>query len=123
MTETTYRILPPEEWFKIAPIFEAEHVPLPTIGLATIAAAEIDSEVAGFCVLQVQPHMEPLWINPRHRANVNYRRMVESLEVLLPEGVKVYAFAGDHRVAAMAELDGFAACRWYVLAKEIKCHS
>jgi len=123
MTETTYRILPPEEWFKIAPIFEAEHAPLPTIGLATIAAAEIDGEVAGLCVLQVQPHMEPLWINPKYRASVNYRRFQELLEPIVPAGMAIYAFVEDHRTAALAERAGFKAIPVYVLVKEAGCPS
>jgi hypothetical protein len=123
MSETTYRILPPEEWFKIAPIFEAEHVPLPTIGLATIAAAEIGDQVVGFCVLQVQPHMEPLWIDEKHRAHVNYRRFQEMLEPKIPAGMQVFAFTGDHRTAALAEMAGFRAIPVYVLVKEVGCPS
>jgi hypothetical protein len=114
-----YRILAPEEWLRLLPLFEghAEALPLPEFATAAIAEDD-DGEIQGMLMLQLQFHMEPLVIrNPR----VSFERLHRTLHDALAErkGLVYYAFIPDSKIRRMVEHLGMTAEPWEVWKGEI----
>ena len=113
----TYRLLTPDEWPKLEPLFGDEPLPVPQTSVVAIAENE-DDEILGVFVLQLQWHLEPLIIkNPK----VNFLRLKEVLDnQLRPHGkCCYYSFVDDARVAKMAERAGLRAQPWLVFKGEV----
>jgi hypothetical protein len=64
----TVRVLPPEEWEKLAHIEPFDRTGLPSPGHWRIVVAEVEGVIVGFSCLFDCVHMEPLWIDPAYRA-------------------------------------------------------
>lgn len=66
--EYTYKWLDPEDYNQIAPFFNAENCPVPDPNFSRVLAAFAPSgELAGFIVLQLVAHAEPIYVAPEHR--------------------------------------------------------
>ena len=60
--------LDPEDYPLVADYFESERAPKPDPNFSRILAAVLPSgEVAGFIVLQLVAHAEPIFVHPAHR--------------------------------------------------------
>ena len=114
-----YRLLTPDEWPKLEPLF-GDH-PLPSPEASAIAVAEDDNQtIVGLLVLQLQWHLEPLVItNPQ----VNFLRLKSILDNQLQSigGGCYYAFADTDKVARMAEHAGLAPQPMLVFKGDVQC--
>lgn len=113
-----YRILPPEEWFKLIPLmrrtFGDNHM-LPAPEQAAAAVAEnAEGEIVGAQFIQLVFHAEPLCILPEHVGKVNILRLASTLRdalldsIIAPGGELPYYVlaAKDSNQARMAQLIG-----------------
>lgn len=88
---TRVRVLPPEEWPRLAALPFAERYGIPPVGSAIIVVAENDAgEIVGLWSALHTVHLEGLWIDPE------YRRTTRTAAQLL-RGMKE-ALAADHIV-------------------------
>jgi N-acetylglutamate synthase-like GNAT family acetyltransferase len=76
----TTRILPPDEWHRLANT-EVEHVwPLLNPEQSQILAIEQDGEIVGTLVMVTFVHAECLWIHPDHRKGFGVmRRLLDGM--------------------------------------------
>lgn len=67
----TVRLLPPEEFDRLEPMFASEGQPVPMPEVSEVAVAEDSdtSEILALFVLQPWLHGEPIWVHPSHRGN------------------------------------------------------
>lgn len=99
----TYRWLEPEEIETLRPIFEDNGGELPSPQFSQIYGALNDAgKVVGFHVLQLIPHLEPMYIEPDYRAKVNWREFQRGIEAVI-SGVEYYIFPGNDRVANLCK--------------------
>jgi len=111
-----YRILPAAEWDRLRALIEPQFLPGPEVATAVIA--EDDGEIEGVLFLQLQLHLEPLYIrNPR----VSFLRLTAKIEEALAErkGLVYFAFTDDSKVERMAELAGMTRTSYTVWRKEV----
>ncbi len=114
---TTYRLLPKEEWSRLASLSLPGPYPPPELAAAVVA--ERDGLIAGVLFLQLCAHMEPLYIAPNHGGLVNFRSMVATLESILPSGTAYFVFTPDARVGGMAKAVGMTQLPFRVWTKEV----
>lgn len=102
-----YRLLEPQEWDRITPLFERcgqKPPPHPGTGLPIMAAvAEDDSgEIRGTLLFQPVFHVEPLILEDRH---ASFKRLFETLMEPLEKakGLGYYVFTDQAVTAGMAE--------------------
>lgn len=128
MTETTeairYRFLSePAEWGRLSKIFAEHKAEVPTPETSAIVVAEVENEIVGFLVLQVQLHTEPLWIHPRYRGVVSWRRMLEEITTLVQSGGQMncyYTFADNSRMESLLQRAHYRKLPYTVWVKEIR---
>lgn len=114
----TLRVLPTEEWPAIEPRFAERGVSLPDERLARIVVAEdAQHRIVGFCVAQLQPHLEPIWIAPEARGKLHWPRLIMLAKEQLGPG-PFYAFAPNAHIARMASLAGLTRTAWTVFRGE-----
>ena len=101
----TYRLLPPEEWNRLAPVVALHGERLPSLESGTAAIAEDgDGNIQGVWFFQLAFHMEPLIImNPY----VNFLRLLETMEKPIAPGTEYLAITKTDKTARMAHLAGF----------------
>lgn len=74
------RLIKPDEWPRIAPIFEQEKGKMPCLDASRAAILEKGSEIIGFWAVQLVPHAGPLWIREDHRGQGLWRDLHKALE-------------------------------------------
>lgn len=99
----SYRILPPEEYGRLAPVMNAFGgiIPIPESSRIPIAENE-QGELVGFFVTQLLPHFEPAWVQPSRETRGVYDELLKmAMESLAgaPQGTAMFAIA-DSRAAA-----------------------
>lgn len=124
VTATTYRLLPPSEWDRVAHIFEqyGSHAPSPDV--SSIAVAERDGEIIGFLTLQPMLHVEPVWVKEGHTQDVYIPHMLHEIEgalkPLLNNSVDLYVFSGSPTTGRMAKAHGFEHTPYHVWKKKLE---
>ena len=116
----TARILPSEEWSKLAEIFAQNGSKLPETEFARIGVEEEDGKIVSFLAMQLALHAEPLWQHPDYRGRVSFKRLLHMMELEF-EGEKdfaYYVFSPNEQIARMAELAGLKLLPWKVWKKE-----
>lgn len=74
-----YRFLETEEWSRLEAFLEKDKIPNPV--LAKVAVAETEhGEIAGFLVVQMVIHMEPLRIVEKYRHAVRFDRLAAKID-------------------------------------------
>lgn len=116
------RLLPPEEWHKVADVFTANGSTLPQAAHAAIAVTEHEGHIVGLLACQLVPHCEPLWIDPAHRGKVSWLRLLRVLEDVIP-GETYYTFTTSPEQARMAMLGGLTSRPWAVFERNAPCRS
>ena len=111
----TFRDLPPDEWGKVEPIFKQHGVTVPAETQGLITVAEEDGAIVGFVVLQLQPHLEPIWVDEAHRHTGVWRQLAESALERVSHGVAVFTSAPRPAIEHMAMEMGFETLPWTVL--------
>jgi hypothetical protein len=120
MTETTYRLLPSEEWERLKPIFQQNGAAMPRPEIATAAIAEQRGEIVGMLIMQYAIHAEPLWIKESERGKVSWKKLLNDVAALLPKGSAFYVFAPNEQIAHMARASGMEELAWKPFLKEVK---
>ena len=119
----TYRLLSVEEWPLLEHEFVSRGYPLPDPKYAMIAAAFTEqdpSTIDSFLVCQLQLHFEPLVLKDQNALAI--RGLFRVLEDRLLETVgsaTYYSFAGNDRVAGLAEAMGMSEMKTRVYLKVI----
>ena len=91
--EYKYRFLNAEEYPILNRLFEIQGLgPVPNPKISAIAVAQDDKGVIkGVLVMQMVPHIEPLWIDESARGGVNTGRLIHMTENCVKElGCKVF---------------------------------
>lgn len=117
------RLIRPEEWEQLAPIFEAEGGVLPPPESGATAAVVFDEQgLAGFWVLQPCWHAGPLWIRPDRRRTGLWRRLHAVIEGLFERrpGSGYYSFSGSPRMDNVFRTLGYEALGYQVWKREVK---
>lgn len=117
------RLIRPEEWAQLAPVFDAEGgvLPPPESG-ATAAVAFDDQGLAGFWVVQPCWHVGPLWVRPEYRGKGLWRRLSAVVDALFQRqpGTGYYSFSDGPRMdAVFAKLD-YQRLGYQVWKREVK---
>lgn len=112
----TARVLPGEEWWKLADIFAENGAELPERDLARIAVEEDDGKAVSFLTAQMAMHLEPLWQHPDYRGRLSFRRLLRLAEEQVSG--KYYAFAPDDHVGRIMQASGLRKLPWTVWHKE-----
>jgi len=74
------RFLEPDEYWRIAPLFEQEKAPVPDPGFSKVLVAMDGEKVAGMMVAQMVLHVEPIIIEREYRGTGVWREMAEVLD-------------------------------------------
>lgn len=102
-----YRLLEPEEWFKLEALIPAEALPPCTAASAAVAENE-DGSLAGVLIGQMVIHTEPLVLtSPKVSFKHLFTTLMEPLQQY--KGLTFYAFSESDTVAGMAEHLGLTA--------------
>jgi len=114
------RLIRPEEWAQLAPIFEQEGGRLPDPSRATAAVAFDEKGLAGFWTLQQMYHAGPLWIRPDLRGKGLWRKLHAVIDGLFHRqpGTGYYSFAGEPKVEAIFRQLGYTAVPYTLWKKE-----
>jgi hypothetical protein len=114
----TIAILEPSEWSQIEPLFLEQGVSLPDPDIARIVAAKDETgTICGFVVIQLVPHVEPIWVAPEHRGSPLWARLGEAAAAQIPPGVHTYVFSPNDAITRMAQHIGFHPQPWTVLVR------
>ncbi len=80
----TYKWLDKEQLTALDPIMQQRNLPSLNQEVSRVLAAYDGDKLIGFLVLQLMPHMEPLWVDPKYRgggtdsiANILVNKMFE----------------------------------------------
>lgn len=97
MTPTT-RLLPPDEWHRLAAFEPFTSHGLPTVEHWRVIVGEVDGAIVGFCCLFNAVHWEPWWIDPAYRKHPGLlRQMVDKTgdELRAAKVTNVFVCVGD----------------------------
>lgn len=73
--------LDPEDYELIAPYFREEQSPMPNPQFSRVLASLTpEGQLAGFVVLQLVAHAEPIWVDPKHRGNKIASQLTEGMD-------------------------------------------
>lgn len=115
------RILAPEEYELLKPIFEAEGGQLPDPKKSVVAAAFDENGLAGFWCLQLMWHKGPLWIREDRRGTGLWRKLHGILDALFMKkhGAGYYSFSGEAKVETIMAQLGYELLPYKVWKKEM----
>lgn len=115
----TYRFLEDHEWDR-AKTFGNFPRPKPEYSKIVIAETE-DGQVAGYWVLQMALHLEPLFIEDRYRGKVRVDRLYEKMMESVAKGSSIYCLADEGSIAErIAKFFGAKKLHHRIWVKEIK---
>lgn len=115
------RLLRPEEWSFLFPIFDAEGAKVPSPTTSFVAAAFDGPDLVGFWVAQAMIHAGPLWIRPDRRGSGLWRKLSAALEGQMTSrpGAGYYSFSAEPKVEAIFQKLGYREMPYKVWAKEV----
>ncbi len=87
------RFLDPDEYWRIAPLFETEAAPVPDPNFSKVLVALDGEKVAGLMVAQMVLHVEPIIIEREYRGTGVWRDMAEMMDGYLETCGMVGAYA------------------------------
>jgi hypothetical protein len=107
-TPLQYRILPVEEWSRLAEIRDHLPGPIPDNPYQSSCAVAEDEEgrILGFMFVQLQFHLEPLFIHPSGRGRVNFITLRNTITQEMANDCPYYVFTPNPRVGKMAKVAG-----------------
>ena len=119
----TARLLPPDEWHRLAEFEPFKTHGLPTVEHWRVIVGEVDGEIVGFCCLFNAVHWEPWWIAPAYRKHPGLlRQMIDRTgdELRAAKVQNVFVCVGDEipDQQALVQRFGFeeAPGKLYILA-------
>ena len=111
------RELPAEEWSLVEPIFVFNGTRLPHKETARIFVAERGGDLVGMAVMQMVPHLEPIWIE-KGKGEHALRGLIHMAEASLEKGSgDYYAFSTTLEVGRLCEAFGMTHVPWVIYKK------
>ena len=98
----------------MAAVFAEHGTTLPDPEMARIIVAWDDLTVAGFVVIQMQPHIEPLYVAPAYRHQGLAGELAAAAVSIFAPGVPYYAFSPREGIAQLAINAGLEQLPWHV---------
>ncbi len=74
----------------LQPLFDAQGVVILYPHLAVAKVAFEDGEIVGYHIFQLIPHIEPLWVSPKHRGGELTHSLVKSMDAFAKEAAGQY---------------------------------
>ena len=118
---TDVRLIRPDEWEHLAPVFEAQGGRMPDRQRATAAVAIDGAGLAGFWTLQQVLHAGPLWIRDDKRGTRLWRPLNRALLRALEQtpGNGFYSFSDGARMDHVFEQLGYKDMNYKVWKREV----
>jgi hypothetical protein len=110
----TIRVLDPSEWERLLPIYATVNADVPDPDVAHVVVAEDADQIVGMLVLQLIPHLEPLWVAPAHRHTRLWHDLSTAMLATLPAGLTFYTFSSRPAIAKLAARIGMVEQPWTV---------
>ena len=110
----TITVLAPEAWDDLLPVFAAQGVLLPCPEMAHVLVAQEGEETIGFLVIQLQPHLEPLYVKPAYRHQGVAQALAKAAIQLFAPGIPFYAFSPREGIDHLAQQAGLEALPWKI---------
>jgi GNAT superfamily N-acetyltransferase len=106
--EVKIRILPPDEYYRLAFLFVANGGQLPAPPMSQIAVAEdSNGDIIGCGVLQLVAHFEPIWVSEDYRNRGVALLLIEKInEIADNVPCAYYSFAENERIAHICVENG-----------------
>lgn len=94
----TYRLLKPEEYPRLAAVFDELKLPAPRPGQDQVIVGEEDEKIIAATVVQMIPHVA-LWIDPNWKGKRDYETMAQMAEIVCQtNGLNGFAMTTDQDV-------------------------
>jgi hypothetical protein len=115
------RVIRPEEWELLKPIFAAEQGNMPAPDGATGIVAVDEKGIAGFWLLQNLLWAGPIWIRKDQRGTGLWRKLHAKLHALFTpkEGTGYYTFCGEPKVEHMLKELGYSPVPYSIWKREV----
>lgn len=117
------KILQPEEWDRLEPIFAQQDWHLPDPAVATVVVDENnEGEIIALGVLQLVLHAEPFWVRPEDRGSFDWCSITSTIERIVANNdlfPGVLVVAENAQSEAMARSMGMKEIKGRVFAKQI----
>ena len=114
------RLIQPEEWAALEPIYRQEGGPVPHADQAISAAAFDDHGIAGFWSAYGSVHAGPLWVRPDKRGTGLWRGLNATLESGFDKVPKTgyFCFSGEPKVEVIFKKLGLVQMPYKVWKRE-----
>lgn len=119
-----YRVLEPNEFDRLAPIFSPRGLPLPDPLIERVGVAEENSKIVGMSILRLLPLIDGLWADKQYRGGrIDYAKLIGVAEQPLRDipNSRCYAFITNSHIRKIAENLNYKPLRWQVFEKEFTC--
>lgn len=94
----TYRILRPDEFPRLAFVFDAMKTPLPRAGQDQVVIGEEDGKIVAVIPVQMLPHVS-FWTDSEWKGKRDYELMSNLVEVIVQtSGLNGYAMTTDNEI-------------------------
>lgn len=110
----TIRQLLPDEWISLRPTFVEQGSDLPHPEFARILVAERDGTRIGFLVIQLVPHLEPIYVEEASRGTGVSLALAKAAQAQFPAGIHYYAFVPNPTIEALAIQAGLTKRPWAI---------
>lgn len=78
-----------------------------------------NGKIVEFLVLQLTPHLEPVWRAKHRRGKPGWKKLVELLEDMLPKGCQYFSFSTGKAVESLTRRAGMKLLDWKVWEKVV----
>ena len=96
MNELTYKWLDNEQIAALDPIMFARNLPALNRETTRVRAAYDGDKLVGFLVLQLMPHLEPLWVDRDYRGSEIANTLVDDMFAFVAEcGIRGFVCIAD----------------------------
>ncbi len=115
----TIREIEPQEWERLAPIYEANGDHLPSPEANRVIIAEVNGEIVGMCGLNTIVHVGPLWVSEKHRGMGVSGRMAARVASIVADAGEVgyFMFPSTQESVKAVEKMGLKERAWKVFER------
>jgi hypothetical protein len=117
----TYRLLPPEEFPKLAVFCERNKIPMPQPETTYVAVAEKNGEIVYCHMAHMQLHLDNQFKDPEYRGFIDFRKVYQAIEDRIPRPAVIYTYPTFENGVTMAEMCGFHKAEFPTMVKELPC--
>ncbi len=119
----TIREIEPQEWERLAPVYEANGDRLPSFEANRVIIAEVNGEIVGMCGLNAIVHVGPLWVSEEFRGRGVAGAMTAKAGSLVAEcgGAGYFMFPSTPESVKVVEKMGLIERAWKVFERTLYC--